>query len=171
MQLAAGDARQFGAGALCPGVCLDQCGSTQTMVGHRFEATTKVCGEWRQLLATPALSVCTTACAESLRDGGRASACLGDIEVATQHAQCCRAAMDEMGCRMPKKTGPSMDPFLPSQESQGSEGLDTCAQHLGQGIGRLVQSARPPRQAPGQPYGRCSGLARAPLVTHGADAP
>lgn len=34
-------------------MCLDQYGLTNTLVGHRLEAATKVWGRWRHLFSTP----------------------------------------------------------------------------------------------------------------------
>lgn len=52
LQLAAGDLA-IRDRITCLGVCVDPCGSTQTMVARRLEVATKVWGRWRHLLVSP----------------------------------------------------------------------------------------------------------------------
>lgn len=88
----------------CLGACLDHCGPTKTMVGHRLEATAMVSGKWRHWLARPALAIHGRLHNTYEAVVARAlwgPPLLGCIDVASRCAQCSRAAMDTVGCRMP----------------------------------------------------------------------
>lgn len=96
------------------GVCLDLCRSTKTMVRHQLDATTKVFGKWRHLLATLSLAVrdrmhntYDKGAASYVGRGGSffdANMFRRSPTCASWCAQCRRAAMDTVGCGMLQKT-------------------------------------------------------------------